>query len=138
MKWRTGCEGRISTLKRGYGWDRTMIDTTEGARILDRTRSPDRQPHQDQRPGRLTTPKHPGAPPSPGRPNTQIDASSAGGRLSQGEVTRTARNDISASHVRRNRASALPDIYRRVSSVTSYLASAASSLNSFDPSGPLR
>lgn len=24
--------GRISTLKRGYGWDRTMIDTTEGAR----------------------------------------------------------------------------------------------------------
>ena len=33
VKWRTGCEGRISTLKRGYGWDRTRIDTTEGARI---------------------------------------------------------------------------------------------------------
>ena len=33
MKWRTGCEGRISHLKRSYGWDRTMIDTTEGARI---------------------------------------------------------------------------------------------------------
>ena len=33
LKWRTGCEGRISTLKRSYGWDRTMIDTTEGARI---------------------------------------------------------------------------------------------------------
>ena len=33
IKWRTGCEGRISTLKRGYGWDRTRIDTTEGARI---------------------------------------------------------------------------------------------------------
>ena len=32
MKWRTGCEGRISHLKRNYGWDRTMIDTTEGAR----------------------------------------------------------------------------------------------------------
>ena len=32
MKWRTGCEGRISHLKRSYGWDRTMIDTTEGAR----------------------------------------------------------------------------------------------------------
>ena len=32
LKWRTGCEGRISNLKRGYGWDRTMIDTTEGAR----------------------------------------------------------------------------------------------------------
>lgn len=33
VKWRTGSEGRISTLKRGYGWDRTRIDTTEGARI---------------------------------------------------------------------------------------------------------
>jgi IS5 family transposase len=33
VKWRTGCEGRISHLKRNYGWDRTMIDTTEGARI---------------------------------------------------------------------------------------------------------
>lgn len=32
VKWRTGVEGRISTLKRGYGWDRTMIDGTEGAR----------------------------------------------------------------------------------------------------------
>jgi transposase, IS5 family len=32
IKWRTGCEGRISTLKRGYGWDRNRIDTTEGAR----------------------------------------------------------------------------------------------------------
>ena len=33
IKWRTGCEGRISTLKRGYGLDRTGIDGTEGARI---------------------------------------------------------------------------------------------------------
>lgn len=33
VKWRTGCEGRISNLKRGYGWNRSMIDTTEGARI---------------------------------------------------------------------------------------------------------
>jgi IS5 family transposase len=33
VKWRTGCEGRISTLKRGYGWDRTRIDSIEGARI---------------------------------------------------------------------------------------------------------
>ena len=32
VKWRTGCEGRISHLKRSYGWDRTRIDTTEGAR----------------------------------------------------------------------------------------------------------
>jgi IS5 family transposase len=33
IKWRTGSEGRISSLKRGYGWDRTRIDGTEGARI---------------------------------------------------------------------------------------------------------
>jgi transposase, IS5 family len=32
IKWRTGCEGRISALKRGYGWDRSRIDTLEGAR----------------------------------------------------------------------------------------------------------
>jgi IS5 family transposase len=32
IKWRTGVEGRISTLKRGYGWDRSRIDGTEGAR----------------------------------------------------------------------------------------------------------
>ncbi|GAF49054.1 ISNCY family transposase [Rhodococcus wratislaviensis] len=33
IKWRTGVEGRISALKRGYGWDRTRIDSTEGAQI---------------------------------------------------------------------------------------------------------
>ena len=33
IKWRTGCKGRISTLKRGYGWDRTRIDGTKGTRI---------------------------------------------------------------------------------------------------------
>ena len=33
IKWRTGSEGRISDLKRGYGWDRTRIDGTKGARI---------------------------------------------------------------------------------------------------------
>jgi transposase, IS5 family len=33
IKWRTGSEGRISALKRGYGWDRTRLDRTEGARI---------------------------------------------------------------------------------------------------------
>ena len=32
VKWRTGSEGRISTLKRGYGWDRTRLDGAEGAR----------------------------------------------------------------------------------------------------------
>jgi IS5 family transposase len=33
VKWRTGCEGRISYLKRGYGWDRTRLDTRQGAAI---------------------------------------------------------------------------------------------------------
>jgi IS5 family transposase len=33
VKWRTGCEGRISPLKRGYGWDRTRIDGIEGAPV---------------------------------------------------------------------------------------------------------
>jgi IS5 family transposase len=33
VKWRTGSEGRISSLKRGYGWDRTRLDGLEGARI---------------------------------------------------------------------------------------------------------
>ena len=33
VKWRTGAEGRISCLKRGYGWDRTRIDGLEGTRI---------------------------------------------------------------------------------------------------------
>jgi transposase, IS5 family len=33
VKWRTGCEGRISHLKRGYGLDRTQLDGLAGARI---------------------------------------------------------------------------------------------------------
>jgi transposase, IS5 family len=33
VKWRTGCEGRISYLKRGYGWDRTRLDGHQGASI---------------------------------------------------------------------------------------------------------
>src|SRR5215831_1356370 len=33
VKWRTGCEGRISYLKRGYGWDRTRLDGNAGAAI---------------------------------------------------------------------------------------------------------
>ena len=33
VKWRTGCEGRISHLKHRYGWDRTRLDRLTGARI---------------------------------------------------------------------------------------------------------
>ena len=32
VKWRTGSEGRISSRKRGYGWDRSRLDGTAGAR----------------------------------------------------------------------------------------------------------
>lgn len=31
VKWRTGCEGRVSNLKRNYGWERTRIDSLQGA-----------------------------------------------------------------------------------------------------------
>jgi IS5 family transposase len=33
VKWRTGSEGRISYLKRGYGWDRALLDGKNGAAI---------------------------------------------------------------------------------------------------------
>jgi IS5 family transposase len=33
VNWRTGCEGRISYLKRGYGWDRTRLDGRQGAAV---------------------------------------------------------------------------------------------------------
>src|SRR3954447_1069108 len=33
VKWRTGSEARISTLKRQYGWDRTRLDHLDGARM---------------------------------------------------------------------------------------------------------
>lgn len=32
VKWRTGCEGRISHLKHRYGWNRTRMTTLTGAR----------------------------------------------------------------------------------------------------------
>src|SRR5262249_35907611 len=32
VKWRTGSEGRISCLKRQYGWDRSLLDGTAGTR----------------------------------------------------------------------------------------------------------
>jgi transposase, IS5 family len=33
VKWRTGCEGRISYLKHRYGWDRTRLDGRKGTAI---------------------------------------------------------------------------------------------------------
>jgi IS5 family transposase len=33
VKWRTGCEGRVATLKRNWGWSRTLMDGLEGASI---------------------------------------------------------------------------------------------------------
>ena len=32
VRWRTGSEGRISCLKRAFGWNRTRIDGLEGGR----------------------------------------------------------------------------------------------------------
>jgi IS5 family transposase len=62
IKWRTGSEGRISSLKRGYGWDRTRLDGTEGASDLDRTGGPGPQPGQDRSPGRTSAvSRHPRA-----------------------------------------------------------------------------
>jgi IS5 family transposase len=33
VKWRTGSEGRISYLKRSYGWGRAKLDARSGAQI---------------------------------------------------------------------------------------------------------
>ncbi len=33
VKWRTGCEGRISQLKHRFGWARTLLDGLPGAQI---------------------------------------------------------------------------------------------------------
>jgi IS5 family transposase len=89
VKWRTGCEGRISHLKRSYGWDRTMIDTTEGARIWighagrlcphlaptdDAGGSLRPQPHQHRHPHRLTGPNEtPALPHDTPTRSTRID-----------------------------------------------------------------
>jgi len=56
VKWRTGSEGRISSLKRGYGWDRTRLDGTEGARIWTGQGVFALQPGQDRGPGQLIGP----------------------------------------------------------------------------------
>jgi len=53
VKWRTGSEGRISSLKRGYGWDRTRLDGTEVARIWTGQGVFRPQPGQDRSPGQL-------------------------------------------------------------------------------------
>jgi len=34
VRWRTGSEGQISYLKGHYGWDWTLMDGIDGARIL--------------------------------------------------------------------------------------------------------
>ena len=73
VKWRTGSETRISTLKRQYGWDRTRLDRPRRGPDLDRTRGPGPQPGQDRRPGRVIerppeiNPRRSGAEKSPQR-----------------------------------------------------------------------
>jgi transposase, IS5 family len=48
VKWRTGSEARISTLKRGYGWDRTRLDDLDGAQVWTQARGPGPHPGQDR------------------------------------------------------------------------------------------
>ena len=33
IKWRTGSEGRISSLKRDFGWNRSLMDGVDGTRV---------------------------------------------------------------------------------------------------------
>lgn len=33
VKWRTGSEGHIATLKRNWGWDGTLVDGRDGASV---------------------------------------------------------------------------------------------------------
>ena len=55
VKWRTGCEGRISTLKRRIRLGPHPPRRPRRSPDLDRTRGPRPQPGQDRRAGRLTT-----------------------------------------------------------------------------------
>jgi len=54
VKWRTGSEGRISNLKRDYGWNRTPAHRPGRSPDPLRTRGLRPQPHQDRSPRRLT------------------------------------------------------------------------------------
>ena len=80
VKWRTGCEGRISYLKRGYGWDRTRLDGRARSRHLVRARGIRPQPDQDQHPGQLTRTTPPVTPPLPHR--TELSPPTFSGRSS--------------------------------------------------------
>ena len=81
VKWRTGSEGRISYLKRSYGWDRTRLDGRQGAAIWCGHGVFRPQPGQNRGRGQLT-PRRPAlwaaAPP---RPNS---GSGLSGRSSYG------------------------------------------------------
>jgi IS5 family transposase len=55
VKWRTGCEGRISYLKRRYGWDRTRLDGRYRAAIWCGRGVLAHNLVKDQRPGQLTS-----------------------------------------------------------------------------------
>jgi IS5 family transposase len=57
VKWRTGCEGRISSLKRGLRLGPRPTRRPRRSPHLDRTGRSRPQPRQDRRPGRLTNPR---------------------------------------------------------------------------------
>jgi transposase, IS5 family len=52
VRWRTGCEGRISCAKRDFGLNRTRIDGLAGVRTWPRRLRP--QPGENQQPDRVT------------------------------------------------------------------------------------
>ena len=67
VKWRTGSEGRISYLKRRFGWDRTLLDGLDGAQTwcgLGRLHPQHRQDRQPDRGGHHARPAR-AARPSP-------------------------------------------------------------------------
>ena len=79
VKWRTGSEGRIATLKRNWAWNRTLMDGLNGTttwcgwgvlahnatKITVLQAAQDQPPHRParQRPPRTRTPSPPGDPP---------------------------------------------------------------------------
>jgi hypothetical protein len=94
VKWRAGCEGRISALKRGNSWDRTRLNGTEGARILTRHGIVAHNPDQDLRPRELTPARaqHWRQPPPP--PSTTRPAPATTSRRSSQPASSTSKSSM--------------------------------------------
>jgi transposase, IS5 family len=97
VKWRTGSEGRINHIKRSYGWNRTELTGTNGARTWCGHRGLRPQSRQDRRP-RSMKPTPRGAeqhqPPSP--PTVTTITNGFSGRSSYAGSIPVARSKSSA------------------------------------------